>query len=93
MIISSGVAQNTKILSVSLRISGTVHHMIGIFGGGGGGGGGRGGLKGKKMTENDQFQSALLYISGTVDHVIEILIMVSPGVFLCIFKKMQFCKY
>ena len=48
-------------------------------------GAGARGIKREKMTENYQFQSVLLYISGTVDHIIEILIMISPGVFLCIF--------
>ena len=43
------------------------------------------GVKGQKMTLNDQFQYALLYISGTVDHIIEILIMISAGVFLYFF--------
>ena len=39
------------------------------------GGGERG-----KMTSHYQFQSVLLYISVTVDHIIEILIMISPVV-------------
>ena len=38
-------------------------------------------------------QFVLLYISGTVDHIIEILIMISTGVFLYFFLKMQHCKY
>ena len=44
------------------------------------------------MAWNYQFQCLTLYISGTLDHVIEILlhrckIMISPGVFLYFFKK------
>ena len=30
------------------------------------------GVYGQKMTQNYQFQSVILYISGSVDHVIEI---------------------
>ena len=37
--------------------------------------------------KNDQFQFVLVYISGTVDHSIEILIMTSTGVFHYFFKK------
>ena len=37
------------------------------------------------MTLNYQFQYVLLYISGTVDHIMKILIMISIGVFLSIF--------
>ena len=33
----------------------------------------------------DQFQFVLLCVSGTVDHIIEILIMISTGVFLYFF--------
>ena len=33
-----------------------------------------------------QFQTVLLYISKTVDHIIEILIMIPPGFFF-FFKK------
>ena len=43
--------------------------------------------KGQKMTLNHQFQFVLLYISGMVDHVIEILIMISTGVFHYFFLK------
>ena len=48
--------------------------------------------KGQKMVWNYQFQSVTLCISGTLDHVIEILlhrckIMISPGVVLYFFKK------
>ena len=46
------------------------------------------GIKGQKMTQNYQFQSDRLYTSGTVDHII-----ISPGVFLYVFKKTQNCKY
>ena len=42
------------------------------------------GVKGQKMTLNYQFQYVLLYISGIVDHI-EILIMISTGVFLSFF--------
>ena len=35
----------------------------------------------------DEFQSILHYISGTVDHIIEILIVKSTGAFLYFFKK------
>ena len=45
------------------------------------------GVKEKKMTLNYQYQYVLLYISGTADHIIEILIMISTGVFLYVFKK------
>ena len=46
----------------------------------------------QKMAWNYQFQCLTLYISGTLDHVIEILlhrckIMISPGVVLYFFKK------
>ena len=78
-----------KILSVSLCISGTIHHMIVSFGthvyndhisskffyfsnlilGF------LGGLKGQKMTWNYQYQYVLLYISGTVDHIIKSLMI------------------
>ena len=45
-------------------------------------------VKGQKMTQNYQFQFVLLYISGTVDHIIETWIMISTGVFVYIvFKK------
>ena len=43
------------------------------------------GVKGEKMTYNYRFQYVLLYILGTVDHIIEILIMISTGVFLYYF--------
>ena len=61
-------------------MKGTAHHIIGIFGthvqssvfsaflGRGEGGG----VKGQKLTQNYQFQSVTLYISGTVDHIIKI---------------------
>ena len=42
---------------------------------------------------NYQFQYVLLYISGTLDHIIEILIMIFTGIFLFLKKKMQHCKY
>ena len=29
-------------------------------------------VKRQKMTQNDQFQSVMLYISGTVDHIIKV---------------------
>ena len=45
------------------------------------------GVKGEKMTYNYRFQYVLLYILGTVDHIIEILIMISTGVFLYFFFK------
>ena len=50
-------------------------------------------IKGK--ITNYQFQFVLLYISGTVDHIIRILIMISTGVFLyfSFFLKMQLFKY
>ena len=53
-----------------------------------------GGVKGQKMTYNYQFQYVLLYISGTVDHTIEILIMISTGIFLYFFlnSTMQIFK-
>ena len=44
-------------------------------------------IKGKKMTWIYQFQFVLLYISGTVDCIIEILIMISTGVFSHFFKS------
>ena len=43
------------------------------------------GVKGQKL--NHQFQYVLLYISGTVDHIIEIFIMTSTGIFLYLFLK------
>ena len=43
------------------------------------------GVKRQKMAQNYQFQYVMLYISGTVDHIIEILIMISTGVFLYFF--------
>ena len=51
----------------------------------GGGGGGGGGVKRQKMTKNYQFQSVLLSISATVDHITEILIIIYPCLFF--FKK------
>ena len=48
---------------------------------------------GQKITYNHQFQYVMLYISGTVDHIIEILIMISAGVFLYLFKKMQHASF
>ena len=45
------------------------------------------GGKRAKMTSNYQFQYVLLYISGTVDLIIKILIVISTGVFLYIFFK------
>ena len=92
----------TKILSVWLRISGTVHYMIVIFG--------RytcvkwwylqqvfyfskfwflrvSGAKRAKNDLNYQFQYVLLYISGTGDYIIEILIIVSTG---CVFLDFFF---
>ena len=45
------------------------------------------GVKWQKMTLNYQFQYVLLCISGTVDHIIKILIMISTGVFLYFFFK------
>ena len=108
------LAQNPKwqkFLSASLRISGTVHHIImwlwfgytfvkwwylpqiflffkilifWVFKG----------IKGQKKTLNYQFQYILLYIFWTLDHIIDILIMISTGVFLYFFqKKMQHCVY
>ena len=78
-------------MSVSLHISGTIHNVIMMCG---------------AHVQNDdisskffnfskyQFYYVLLYVSGTVDHIIEILIMISPGVFLHLFIcLMQHCKY
>ena len=45
------------------------------------------GVERQKMTKNDQFQYVLLYISGTVDHIIKILIMISTGAFIYFFFK------
>ena len=38
-------------------------------------------IKGQKMMENCLFQYVMLCISGTVDHIIEILLTISTGVF------------
>ena len=96
-----------KIMSVSLCISGTVHHILwflvhmckmmisskffnfskfwfwGFFRG----------VKWQKITLTYQFQNVLLYISGTVDHIRIFLIMISTGVFLYFFEKIQHGKY
>ena len=45
------------------------------------------GVNGQKMTINYQYQYALIYISGIVDHIMKILVMISTGVFLYFFKK------
>ena len=49
-------------------------------------------VKGQKMTKSYQFQYVLLYISGTVDHIVKILIVISTGVFLYFFEN-QHGKY
>ena len=59
------------------------------------------GVKGQKMTQNYQFQTVTLCISGTVDHIKifatiikckRCKLMISPKAFLSIFfKKMQHC--
>ena len=59
-------------------------------------------VKGQKTTQNYQFHTVTLCISGTVDHIIKIFVtiikckrcklMISPKAFLYIFfKKMQHC--
>ena len=55
-------------------------------------------VKGKKITQNYQFQSFTLYISGTVDHIVKILSAQGQnndisGCFPLFFKKIQHCKY
>ena len=40
------------------------------------------GVKSEKMIKNYQLQSVLLSITGTVDHIIMISIIISPGLFL-----------
>ena len=88
-----------EIVSVSLRISGTVHdcnflvHMCKSFSS-------KvfhffkiliygvfRGVKGQKITQNYQFQYIMLYISGPVGYIIKTLIMISTGAFLFFFKK------
>ena len=44
-------------------------------------------IKGQKMMENCLFQYVMLCISGTVDHIIEILLTISAGVFCCFFLQ------
>ena len=43
------------------------------------------GVKGQTITQNYLFHYVLLYISGILDHIIEILIMMSTDVFLYFF--------
>ena len=52
------------------------------------------GVKVQKMTHNYQFLSIALYIFGTVDHIIRVLvhkceIIIFPVAFLCLFNKSQ----
>ena len=67
------MAQNDKKNLFCLNpISGTVYHMIVIFGTHVQKDDGFQGDKRTKNDLNDQFESATLFISGTVDHIMEI---------------------
>ena len=48
-------------------------------------------VEGQRMTQNYQFQSVILHVSGTVDHIkvffTKLENTISPGVFLFFFKK------